>query len=211
MEYPEALKQRVLKQAEGQALTGFVTGQGNPHAKLMLVGEAPGRVEVETLIPFSGQSGRKLDEWLKLAGLSRQDIYITSAVRSRPFKTVRRVNRKGLEEVVYPNRTPNQLEIKLHAPLLDYDISHVKPKVLAPMGNIGLQRLLGKKYRISTCHGELIKAPIQEYSEEAQEFQLSEESYWLFPVYHPAAVLYNHRLEEPIQKDWLTLGKLING
>lgn len=210
MDYPKALKKSVIELSRNEALTGFVNGQGNPHAELMLVGEAPGKVEIETKIPFTGQSGRKLDQWLCLAGLKREEIYITSAVRRRPYKRIQRFNKKtGLNEIVYPNRTPNQREIKCHSRLLDYEIKQIKPKILAPMGNIGLQRLLGKGYKISDYHGKWMERSIQFFSQKG-DFQFSEETYLIFPLYHPAAVLYNHQLERVIREDWLRLGKWLN-
>ena len=74
-------------------LEGFVPGQGPLHPKLMIVGEAPGRTEIENFIPFSGQAGKELMASLALVGLTREEVYITSAVRSRPY-SIKRTNQQ---------------------------------------------------------------------------------------------------------------------
>ena len=75
----------------------------------MIVGEAPGRTEIENFIPFSGQAGKELMASLALVGLTREEVYITSAVRSRPYSIKERINkRSGAHEVVHPNRTPTK-------------------------------------------------------------------------------------------------------
>lgn len=109
MEYPEILVTLVQERSVGMRLEGFVTGQGPTKPKLMLVGEAPGRNEVENFIPFSGAAGKELLSAMASIELTRENTYITSAVRSRPFKEVHRINRRtNQEETVYPNRTPSK-------------------------------------------------------------------------------------------------------
>ena len=76
----------------------------------MLVGEAPGKTEIDTHIPFSGQAGKELMQALSSTGLTREDVYITSAVRSRPYRVTHRINKRTQQtETVYPNRTPTRL------------------------------------------------------------------------------------------------------
>ena len=132
----------------------------------MIVGEAPGRTEIENFIPFSGQAGKELMASLALVGLTREEVYITSAVRSRPYSIKERINkRSGAHEVVHPNRTPTK-EVLLHAPLLDYEIQKVDPPLIATVGNIGLQRLLGNRYSITNVHGQPIRSAIQQLNAE---------------------------------------------
>ena len=148
MQYPKELATAVQQASRSYPLEGFVPGQGPLQPKLMIVGEAPGRTEIENFIPFSGQAGKELMKSLALAGLTREDVYITSAVRSRPYSVKERINkRSGAHEIVHPNRTPTKKEVLLHAPLLDYELSVVDPPVIATVGNIGLQRLLGNAYQ----------------------------------------------------------------
>ena len=84
MHYPEHLKQAVLAKAKDLPLEGFVEGQGTT-AKSDADWEAPGKEEIKENVPFIGRSGQLLMEQLQQVGLSRETVYITSAVRSRPF------------------------------------------------------------------------------------------------------------------------------
>ena len=79
MQYPKELATAVQQASRSYPLEGFVPGQGPLHPKLMIVGEAPGRTEIENFIPFSGQAGKELMKSLALAGLTREDVYITTA------------------------------------------------------------------------------------------------------------------------------------
>lgn len=210
MEYPTDLIDLVAERSKGFQLEGFIAGQGPIHPKLMLIGEAPGRKEVENHVPFSGAAGKELIQAMKSIGLNRENTYITSAVRSRPFKTVERLNKRTqAKETVYPNRTPNKKEILAHAPLLDYELSQVQPTIIATLGNIGLQRLLGAKWQISERHGTVYHGPVLELNKELDRYQLSEKEYTVVPLFHPAAIFYNRSLSETIAKDWITLGNLL--
>jgi uracil-DNA glycosylase family 4 len=209
LNYPKELVKKVEKELAGHQLEGFLSGQGPKNAVLMLIGEAPGKTEVDTNIPFSGRAGKKLDGWLELAGLNRSDIYITSAVRSRPFHIKKYQSKTGIIETKYPNRTPTQKEVTAFAPLLDFEIETIQPEILVPMGNIGLQRLLGKSYTISAYHGKSLNLPILHFDSIQQKLIATSNRFTLFPLYHPAAVFYNQTLEKTIQEDWLKLAALI--
>lgn len=210
MEYPTDLIDLVAERSKGFQLEGFIAGQGPIHPKLMLIGEAPGRKEVENHVPFSGAAGKELIQAMKSIGLNRETTYITSAVRSRPFKIVERLNKRTqTQETGYPNRTPNKKEILAHAPLLDYELSQVQPTIIATLGNIGLQRLLGAKWQISESHGTVYHGPVLELNKELDHYQSSEKEYTVVPLFHPAALFYNRSLSETIAKDWITLGNLL--
>ena len=84
-------KQRI----EGHSVEGFVWGSGPENPAIMLVGEAPGESEVEIGIPFTGRAGKELMASLESIGLAREDVYITSAVRSRPYKWAAKTKRNG--------------------------------------------------------------------------------------------------------------------
>ena len=77
MNYPKKLAEPIIEQSKAYQLEGFVPGQGPLHPKLMIVGEAPGRTEIENFIPFSGQAGKELMASLALVGLTREEVYIT--------------------------------------------------------------------------------------------------------------------------------------
>lgn len=210
MEYPDKLVQLVKERSTGLRLEGFVAGQGPRHPKLMLVGEAPGRNEIENFIPFSGAAGKELLSAMASIGLTRENTYITSAVRSRPFKEVHRINRRtDQEETVYPNRTPSKKEVLAHAPILDYELSVIDPPMIATLGNIGLQRLLGSGHQITDMHGKLYHGPIQKLNQTQNDYQFSAKEYLVYPLYHPAAIFYNRSLTESIAEDWKNLGLII--
>lgn len=210
MDYPKELVELVANRSKEFQLEGFIAGQGPLQPKLMVVGEAPGRNEVVNHIPFSGAAGKELMQAMTAIGLTRENTYITSAVRSRPYKIVKRVNKRTQEnETVYPNRTPSKKEIIAHAPILDYELAIIQPKIIATLGNIGLQRLLGPKWQISERHGEVYHGPVLELNAEQTNYQLSEKEYTIVPLFHPAAIFYNRSLSDKIEDDWRILGKLL--
>lgn len=94
IEYPQSLLKQAEDSLKGHHLTGFVAGQGPKHPKIMLIGEAPGREEAKTGVPFIGASGKELmkliEEYLHM---TREDVYITSVVRKRPY-SIKRVKDK---------------------------------------------------------------------------------------------------------------------
>ncbi|MDN6641382.1 MAG: uracil-DNA glycosylase [Tetragenococcus sp.] len=210
MEYPSKLKKEIMEQSKSFQLEGFLPGRGAENAEVMLVAEAPGKTEIKTQVPFSGQAGKGLDEALDRINLHREDIYMTSVVRSRPYSVKKRENKKTDDEKKsYPNRTPNKTEIRLFAPLLDFEIKTVQPKIIVVMGNSALKRLLGNHYTISNYHGQTLQQPIYELAKDHKTYEETEKSYFIYPMYHPAAVLYNRNLEETIDHDWDNLASLI--
>lgn len=209
MEYPLHLLDEVKEKTESFQLEGFLAGKGPENAIAMLVGEAPGRTELVTKVPFSGQAGKELDAELDKANLSRNALYITSAVRSRPFRIKTRIDKNGSIITSHPNRTPTNTEVMAFAPLLDFEIQKIQPKIIAPMGNIALKRLLGNQYTISAYHGQILNLPIFKISEDRARYEKTKESYTIFPIYHPAAILYNRTLKEVIAADWSHLVELI--
>lgn len=158
LKYPEKLVNEVKKRSEGMRLEGINEGEGPIHPKLMIVGEAPGRDELVTHRPFSGDSGKELTKSLASIGLSRADVYITSAVRSRPYGVKEVFSKKENKNVIkYPNRKPTKKEILAHAPFLDYEIEKVQPKLIVAVGNTGLERLLGQDIKYLKNMEQLLK------------------------------------------------------
>jgi len=116
-----------------------VVSRGNPLARLMLIGEAPGAQEDELGQPFVGRSGQLLDQLLAAAGLdSQRDAYIGNAVKCRP---------PG-------NRKPTALELAACRPWLQQQIALVQPQVLVLVGATALQAVLGLKGPISQLRGQ---------------------------------------------------------
>jgi uracil-DNA glycosylase len=109
-----------------QSRTQVVFGQGDPHADLMFVGEAPGFHEDRQGVPFVGPSGQLLNRLLEGIGLRREDVYICNVVKSRPPQ----------------NRDPQPDEIAACRPWLDAQIRLVDPKVVVTLGNFAAKTLL---------------------------------------------------------------------
>ena len=205
MKYPKKLLEEVKERSQGMQLEGINEGAGPANPKLMLVGEAPGRKEIKTNVPFNGSSGKELMKSLSLLGLKRDDVYITSVVRSRPYskKIVfdKKINKKIIK---YPNRKPTKKELLAHAPLFDYEVNKINPKIIIIMGSTAISRLLGPGYKISKDHGRMLEnQSILQLNEKKNDYEWSKKKYIIFLEYHPAAVLYRRKLQLEIQKDCL--------
>ena len=198
-----------LKRIEGFPVEGFVRGSGPLKPAVMLVGEAPGENELETGIPFTGRAGKELMDSLSSVGLSRNDVYITSAVRSRPYKWGTKKKRNGeIIERKY-NRAPTKKEIIAHAPILDAEIADIKPPLIVTLGNVGLQRLIGSQAKVTELHGVLLETPILKWDEGEGAFKETEENYHIFPTFHPASVFYNPPVRYLKEDDWRKLGEIL--
>ncbi|WP_295746356.1 uracil-DNA glycosylase [uncultured Limosilactobacillus sp.] len=208
IKYPPTLVAQVKQRVAGRQLEGFVPGSGPQRPLIALVGEAPGRQEVKDGRPFVGSSGQELTKMMKLAGLSRDEVYITSVVRSRPFAS-REVQEKRTGQLImkHPNRTPTKKEVLAYAPLFDWEIQHVAPRVIVALGNTSLQRLLGSHYTVGQFHGQILRSAILETTADQQGYQKSTQQYWVLPMYHPAAYLYARRLEPVVRSDWQRFGQ----
>lgn len=209
MQIPEWLAEEGMKRIAPYPVEGFVYGSGPEQPKLMLVGEAPGETEIGNGIPFSGRAGAELMKFLERAGVSREQVYITSAVRSRPYKWGEKRERDGTMVKRTYNRAPTAREILAHAPLLDYEIEHVKAPLIVTLGNIGLKRLAGNDKKVTECHGQLFIQPVLRLTEEGQ-YEWTDREYRLFPTFHPAAIFYNRRLLPLIEDDMDKLRLLLN-
>ena len=131
------LKQYV-ENFEGCELKQFanntVFADGNPNAKILLIGEAPGSTEDEQGIPFCGESGKLLDNMLSTIGIWReQNAYITNTVFWRPPA----------------NRRPTNEEINICKPFVEKHIALIKPKIIILVGNTAAISLLGKNEGIT--------------------------------------------------------------
>lgn len=119
--------------------THAVPGEGNPNAKVMFIGEAPGEQEDAQGRPFVGPAGRFLNELLALAGLEREEVFITNTVKCRPPN----------------NRTPSNDELLACRPFLEAQIALIRPKVVCLLGAAALKALLPElRKTISQVHGQ---------------------------------------------------------
>jgi DNA polymerase len=130
--------------------TQTVFGEGPKRAPIMLIGEQPGDQEDQQGHPFVGPSGRLLDELLKMAGISREKVYLTNAVKH--FKWERRGKRRL-------HSKPSAREIDACRPWLEAEIAVIKPKVIVCLGATAAQSLLGAAFRLTKHRGEFQKTP----------------------------------------------------
>ena len=115
----------------------MVFGHGHPRARIMLIGEGPGRDEDIQGVPFVGRAGKLLDRILEAAGFNRDQVYITNVVKCRP---------PG-------NRAPTMQEINSCLPWLKRQVSLVDPYLILLLGRTPAQALLGSGVAISRVRG----------------------------------------------------------
>jgi DNA polymerase len=123
----------------GSTRITLVFGVGNPHARLMFVGEAPGRNEDLQGEPFVGAAGKLLDELLGSIGLDRSEVYIANVLKCRP---------PG-------NRDPQPEEVAVCTPFLNEQVRLIAPDVIATLGNYATHHVLGNGRPISAVRGRL--------------------------------------------------------
>jgi uracil-DNA glycosylase family 4 len=168
------------------AAKNLVFGKGNPNADIFFIGEAPGAKEDETGIPFVGSAGKNLDKLLNTIGLTLNDCYIANILKYRPPE----------------NRNPTADEIRRHTPYLVKQIQTIKPRILVPLGNFATKFVLGefdvgkmkKITGISTLHGK------------PQMIIIQNQKFMVIPQFHPAAMIYNRKLQSVIEEDFKQMG-----
>ena len=166
----------------------LVLGEGRDSSPvLMLIGEAPGETEVIKRRPFVGKAGKNLDEFLTLARLNREDIFVTNAVKIRPSE----IGPTGRTR----NRAPNKEELSLFIPWLLKEIQAVRPGALVTLGNVPLKALTDKKNTVGACHGQWMQ---------------SKAGIPLFALYHPASIIYRRTLSTVYDQDVLTLAEALD-
>ena len=165
--------------------TNVVMGDGNPDADIVVIGEAPGKKEDETGLPFVGASGRFLNEMLAAAGLERPDVYITNIVKYRPPN----------------NRDPSPAEKQAFWPYLARQLEIINPTVIVTLGRHSMEFFLPDA-RISEVHGHAVHKSVTYHDQVQRE--------WLIvPLYHPAAALYNGGMRQTLIDDFMTVPTLL--
>lgn len=142
-----------------------VFGEGPAEARLMLIGEGPGRTEDIEGKPFVGVAGRLLDQALDAAGIMRRGVYVTNIVKH--FKRTAGVRGGAAAR-------PNAVEIAACRPWLDAEIALVKPAVVVCLGSVAAQALLGSQFRVTRQRGEVFPSPVAPF---------------VIASLHPAAIL----------------------
>ena len=154
--------------------TQTVFGAGDPHARVMLVGEQPGDEEDRKGLPFVGPAGRLLDRALGAAGVARERLYVTNAVKH--FKWQLRGKRRL-------HKTPAQREVDACHQWLEREIDAVKPHVIVALGATAARAVIGKDFKVSVSRGQFVESPLAPY---------------VFATFHPSALL---RLKEEVEKE----------
>jgi uracil-DNA glycosylase family protein len=130
--------------------TQVVFGEGNPGARLMLVGEGPGEEEDARGRPFVGRAGQLLDSALAEAGIPRDAVWVTNTVRCRPTK---------IEAGRVANRPPRVGEIRACAVWMETELRLVAPRVVVCLGAVAAKALIGKEFRLTQERGQLFPGP----------------------------------------------------
>ena len=154
--------------------TQTVFGAGDPHARVMLVGEQPGDAEDKKGLPFVGPAGRLLDRALEAAGVDREHVYVTNAVKH--FKWQLRGKRRL-------HKTPAQREIDACHQWLEREIETVKPQVIVALGATAARAVIGKDFKVSLMRGRFVESPLAPH---------------VFATFHPSALL---RLQDEAEKE----------
>lgn len=168
----------------GGKRTSAVPGEGDPQAKVMFVGEAPGFNEDQQGRPFVGAAGQLLNELLASIGLERKDVFITNVVKCRPTT----------EPQLGPpqNRAPSAEEVAACSPYLERQIAAIRPKVLVMLGRVSLSQIDAQR-SMGQARGKPIRKGGITY----------------FPVYHPAAVFRQPDLRRALEEDFRKIPQLV--
>lgn len=159
-------------------------GNGDPSARVMFVGEAPGRLGAgRTGVPFYGdESGRRFEAFLDAAGLTRAEVFVTNAILCNPLDLKQR------------NRPPLSTEVRRCRPFLEAQIAAVDPEVVVALGNVALMAL-----GLVEAHTATLRA------------DCGRELPWfgrvLVPLYHPGRQSTLHRADALQREDWRRLGE----
>lgn len=151
-----AAKAAALRQLKEEALrserggSGFVFGEGSPAARLMIVGEAPGREEERQGRPFVGRAGQLLNCLMEEAGIRREDVWITNVVKRYPTKIV---------DGRATTRPPTAAEIKSDLPWLEGELAIIEPEVVLCLGTVPASLLTHKDFRLWAEHGRWFAGP----------------------------------------------------
>lgn len=177
---PEHVK-RVKRTEICKKCTNIVIGKGNENADIMFIGEAPGRKEDEQGVPFVGAAGKNLDKLLNQVGLSLNDIYVANILKCRPPE----------------NRDPLPEEISEHTPWLIEQIKQIKPKVVCTLGNYATKFFLadGEVSMMKSMPG------ITKIHGKVKQMDFKGASIRLIPLFHPAALIYNRKLQPLWEED----------
>lgn len=137
----DLLINKCTKCSLGTTRNSFVFGTGNPHADVMLIGEAPGAEEDNQGIPFVGRAGKLLDDIMRAIKFERSELYIANILKCRPPN----------------NRDPLPEEMETCFPHLYKQIELIQPKLILCLGRIAAQAMLNTKTSLTKIRGEIFE------------------------------------------------------
>lgn len=164
----------------GKGATNLVFGEGNPETQVMCIGEGPGYWEDQKGRPFVGNAGAFLNQLLIVAGLTREEVYITNVVHHRPPN----------------NRDPEASEIAAYQPYLDKMIEIINPKIVVTLGRYSMGKFLPSA-RITGVHGKKFNV------------DWKGKKLVVVPMYHPAAGLRSTQVKEQTIEDFKRLSGIL--
>jgi uracil-DNA glycosylase len=165
-----------------QTATRLVFADGNPQARVMFVGEAPGRDEDIEGLPFVGRSGKLLDRMIGAIGLDRTNAYIANVIPWRP---------PG-------NRTPTPQETQICLPFIQRQIELVDPDVLVTLGNPSTQAILGTREGIMRTRGKWL------------EYDTGKRTIRAIATFHPAYLLRSPSYKRLSWQDLRAIAKVLS-
>lgn len=170
----------------------IVLGEGCITSPLVIIGEAPGKDEVRLGKPFVGAAGKNLNEFISILEIEREFLYITNAIKYRLGK----LNVKTQRII---NRPATIRDIKDNQHWLLKEVNVLEPQIIVTLGNVPLKAITDNfRASIGEMHGTLHICNI-----DGKEFKL-------FPLYHPASIIYNRSLKEVYNNDMLKLKQVVN-
>ena len=164
-----------------RSATQLVMGAGSLDAKIVFIGEAPGKNEDEQGVPFVGAAGKFLNEMLTLAGMNRDEVYITNIVKYRPPN----------------NRDPLPNEKQAFWPYLIRQLQIIDPLLVVTLGRHSMEYFLPGK-SIGQIHGQ------------PKRIQFGDKKIVIVPLYHPAAALYNGGMRQLLMVDFVRLPTILD-
>lgn len=158
-----------------------VFGSGSAQAKIVFIGEAPGKSEDKLGVPFVGASGKFLNEMLLEIKMKREDVYITNIVKYRPPN----------------NRDPKSEEKEACEEWLYAELNLISPKLIIFLGRHSMNNFF-PELKISEAHGKLVRHKFKNIITEN-----------FLPLYHPASALYNGSLKVTLKNDFKNVPKIL--
>lgn len=201
----EIIKNNVCPDLAKQA-KHLVPGEGSPDARIVFIGEAPGKNEDQTGRPFIGAAGKLLEELLETIGLTREEVFITSILKYRPPN----------------NRDPKPEEKAAFWPYLLAQLEVIQPKLIVALGRHSANCFL-PDLKIGQAHGkpqtwDSKAGPVgPSFPQRAHDVPraggpprpATRKLYTVLPLYHPAAALYNTSMRQTLIDDFAVIKKLI--